>query len=48
MLKLLDYSKQVSIDLAADASNVAVGSESLQNGQIVAFYSKKVTPTEVR
>ena len=34
--------------MAADASNVAVGAELLQNGQPVAFYSKKLTPTEAR
>ena len=32
--------------MAADAS--AVGAEFSQNGQPVAFYSKKLTPTEAR
>ena len=48
MLKLLDYSKSFKIDLAADASDVAVGAELLQYVQPVAFYSKKLTPTEAR
>ena len=48
MLKLPDYSKPFSIDLAANASDVAVGAELLQNGQPVAFYNKKLTPTEAR
>ena len=48
MLKLPDYSKPFRIDLAADASNVAVGAELLQNRQSVALYSKKFTPTEAR
>ena len=48
MLKLPDYSKPFRIDLAADASDVAVGAELSQNGQPVAFYSKKLTPTEAR
>ena len=48
MLKLPDYSKPFRIDLAADASDVAVGAELLQNGHTVAFYSKKLTPTESR
>ena len=48
MLKSPDYSKPFKIDLAADASNVAVGAELLQNEQPVAFYSKKLTPTEAR
>ena len=48
MLKLPDYSKPFKTDLAADASDVAVGAELLQNGQPVAFYSKKLTPTEAR
>ena len=48
MLKLPDYSKPFRIDLAADASDVAVGAELLQNGQPLAFYSKKLTPTEAR
>ena len=48
MLKLLDYSKPFRIDLAADASDVAVGAELLQNGQPVALYSKKLTPTKTR
>ena len=34
--------------MAADASDVAVGAELLQNEQPVAFYSKKLTPTEAR
>ena len=38
MLKLPDYSKPFRIDLAADASDVAVGAELSQNGQPVAFY----------
>ena len=46
MLKLPDYSKPFRIDLAVDASDVAVGAELSQNGQSVAFYSKKLTPTE--
>ena len=46
MLKLPDYSKPFRIDLAADASDVAVGAELLQNGQPVALYSKKHTPTK--
>ena len=48
MLKLPDYSKPFRIDLAADASDVAVGAELSQNEQPVAFYSKKLTPTEAR
>ena len=48
VLKLLDYSKPFRIDLAADASDVAVGAKLLQNSQLVAFYSKKLTPTEAR
>ena len=48
MLKLPDYSKPFRINLAADASDVAVGAELLQNGQPVAFYSKKLTPPEAR
>ena len=48
MLKLPDYSKPFRISLAADASDVAVGAELSQNGQPVAFYSKKFTPTEAR
>ena len=48
MLKLPDYSKPFRIDLATDASDVAVGAELSQNGQPVAFYSKKLTPTEAR
>ena len=48
MLKLLDYSKSFWIDLAAYASDVAVGAELSQNRQPVAFYSKKLTPTEAR
>ena len=35
-------------DLAADASDVAVGAELSQNGQLVASYSKKLTPIEAR
>ena len=34
--------------MAADASDVAVGGELSQNEQPVAFYSKKLTPTETR
>ena len=45
MLRLPEYSKPFRIDLAADSSDVAVGAELLQNGQSVAFYSKKLTPT---
>ena len=48
MLKLPDYSKSFRIDLAADASNVAVGAELSQNGQPVVFYGKKLTSTEAR
>ena len=48
MLKLPDYSKPFRIDLAADAGDVAVGAELLQNGQPVAFYRKKLTSTEAR
>ena len=48
VLKLPDYSKPFRIGLAADASDVAVGAELSQNGQPVAFYSKKITPTEAR
>ena len=48
MLKLSDYFKSFRINLAADASDVAVGAELSQNGQLVAFYIKKLTPTEDR
>ena len=48
MLKLPDYSKPFKIDLAANASDVARGAELSQNRQPVAFYSKKLTPTEAR
>ena len=48
MLKLPDYSKPFRIDLAADASDIAVGAELSQNGQPVAFYNKKLIPTEAR
>ena len=48
MLKLPDYSKPFRTDLAAYASDVAVGGELSQNGQPLALYSKKLTPTEVR
>ena len=48
MLKLPEYSKPFSIDLAADASDVAVGAELFQKEQPVVFYSKKLTPTEAR
>ena len=48
VLKILDYSKPFRIDLAADASNVAVGAELSQNGKPVAFYSKKLTTTQAR
>ena len=48
MLKLPNYSKPFRIDLAADASDVDVGAELSQNGQPVAFYSKKRTPTKSR
>ena len=46
MLKLPDYSKPFRIDLAADASDIAVGVELSQNGQPLVFYNKKLTPTE--
>ena len=48
MLELSDYSKPFQIDLAADSSDLAIGAELSQNGQPVAFYSKKFTPTEAR
>ena len=48
MLKLPDYYKLFRIDFAADASDVAVGAELSQNGEPVAFYSKKLTPTKAR
>ena len=48
MLKLPNYSKPFRIGLAADASDVAVGVELLQNRQQLAFYNKKLTPTEAR
>ena len=48
MLKLPDYSKPFTIDLAVDASDVSVGAELLQNRLPVAFYSKKLTPTKSR
>ena len=48
MLKLPDYSKPFGIDLATDASDVAVGADLSQNEQPVAFYSKKLTPIEAR
>ena len=48
MLKFPDYSKPFRIDLAEDASYIAVGAELSQNGQPAAFYSKKITPTEAR
>ena len=48
MLKLPDYSKPFRIDLTADASDVTVGAELLQNRQPVTFYSKKLTPTKAR
>ena len=48
MLKLLDYSKPFTIDLAANTSDVAVGAELSYNGQPIAIYSKKLTPTEAR
>ena len=48
MLNLPDYSKLFRIDLAADASDVAVGDELSQNGQPKAFVSKKLTPTKAR
>ena len=47
-MKLPDYSKPFRIGLASDASDVAIGAELLQNEQPVAFYSKKLTPTEAR
>ena len=40
--------KPFRIDLAADASDVAIGAELSQNEQPVVFYSKKLTPTEAR
>ena len=48
MLKLPDYSKPFRIDLAADASNVAVRAEFSQKRQPVAYYSIKLNPTEAR
>ena len=48
MLKLPYYSKPFRIDLAADASDVAVGAKLSYNEQPVAFYSKKLTPTEAK
>ena len=48
MLKLPDYSKPFRIDLDADSSDVAVEDKLSQNGQPVAFHSKKLTPTETR
>ena len=48
MLKLPDYSKPLRIDLAADASDIAVGPELSYNEQPAAFFSKKLTPTEAR
>ena len=48
MLKLPDYSKPFRIDLATNASDVAVGAELSQSGHPVAFYSKKLTPTKAR
>ena len=48
MLKLPDYSNPLRIDLATCTSDVAVGADLSQNGQPVAFYSKKFTPTEAR
>ena len=48
MLKPADYSKPFRIDLASDASGVAVGAELSHNGQPVAFYSKNLTPIEAR
>ena len=47
-LKLPNYSKSYRIDLAADASDVAVGAELSQNRQPIAFYNKKLTPTKAR
>ena len=47
-MKLPDYSKPFRIDLAADVSDVAVVAKLSDNGQPVAFYSKKLTPTESR
>ena len=34
--------------MAADASDIALGAELLENGQPVTFYIKKITPTEAR
>ena len=48
MLKLPNHSKPFRIYLAANASDIAVGAELLLNGQPVAFFSKKLTPTEAR
>ena len=48
MLKLPDYSKPFRIDLAEDASDVAVRAELLQKRQPVAYYSIKLNPTETR
>ena len=48
MLKLPDNSKPFRTDLAANASDVAVGDELSQNGQPVAFYGKNLTPAEAR
>ena len=44
MLKLPDYAKSFGIDLAADASDIAIGAELSQDRQSIAFYSKKLTP----
>ena len=48
MVKLPDYSKPFGIDLVADANDVAVGAELSQNEQLVAFYTKKLSPTKAR
>ena len=48
MLKLPDYPKPFRIDLAVDASDVALEAELSQNEQSVAFHSKNLTPTEAR
>ena len=48
MLKLPDYSKPFRINLAANASDIAIGVELSQNGQPVAFFSIKLTLTEAR
>ena len=46
VLAFPDFSKP--FDVTTDASVVAVGGELAQGGCPVAFYSKKLTPTEIR